>query len=248
MALGVSAGCVGPARTGARTSPPVFPVVRAAQPIVVDGRLDDADWATAPVVSLQLPADALDAAGKPRALVEAGRARLAWDDEYLYLGIEFDDSDVVAEGERDGQMHFQFGDLVEFFIQPAGYTWYWELYATPADRQTVFFYPSGGRTGLPSMLVTNVTLRVAAQTEGTLNNWEDRDTRWTAEMAVPVSALTARGESWGPGSSWRALIARYNFSRWMESMELSSAPGLSRTSFHLRDEYARLEFLPPAAK
>jgi hypothetical protein len=210
-------------------------------PVTVDGRLDDAVWAEATAYELALCADRRDAG---MTLAEGGTARFAWDERFLYMAVEFADSDVVAEGTQDGEHHYKLGDLAELFLWPEDRSWYWELYVTPHARQTAFFFPEPGRLGLPSTFGNHVDLTVGAQVQGTLNDRSDRDRGWTAEMAVPVSALTQRGEAWGPEAAWRILVGRYNYSVHLPAVELSALPSLSRTSFHLRDEYGRLRLMP----
>ena len=214
--------------------------VYADLPIAVDGRLDEAVWKDAPAYALGLCADRVTAGDT---LIEGGRVRFAWNEEYLYMAVEFDDSDVVAEGVEDGEHHSNLGDLAELFLWPEDRSWYWELYATPHGRQSSFFFPGPGRM-LPSTFGNHVALKIAAQVQGTLNDWSDRDHGWTAEMAVPVEALTARGEAWGPDAAWRVFVGRYNYSAYLPQVELSAMPPLSRTSFHLRNEYARLRLMP----
>jgi hypothetical protein len=212
---------------------------RAGKPVKFDGRLGDPVWQQAQVYPLNL---SLEAQGKGQRLQEPGNMRLAWDAQSLYLGIDFTDSDVVAEGTQDGQHHYTLGDLAEFFIWPEDQTWYWELYVTPKNHQTTFFFPGGGRLGIPSTFSQGFRLKTAARVEGTLNDWTDRDRGWTAEMAVPVKELTARGEKWGPGSKWRILVARYNYSRYLWTKELSMCPALPGGSYHAREHYGRLVF------
>ena len=127
-------------------------------------------------------------------------------------------------------------------LWPEDRTWYWELYVTPHGRQSSFFYPSPGRM-LPSTFRDHMRLRVAAQVDGTFNDWSDRDRGWTAEMVVPRQELTKRGEAWGPGAVWRIFVGRYNYAVHLPAVELSAMPAVSRTSFHLRDEFARLVLL-----
>lgn len=217
--------------------------VHADSPLTVDGRLDEAVWTRAPAYAMSLSADQL-AGGN--VLREGGRVRFAWDAENLYLAVEFEDSDVVAEGEADGEHHYQKGDVAELFLWPEAHTWYWELYVTPHGRQTSFFFPGPARM-LPSTFKDHLRLRVAAQVQGTFNDWSDRDRGWTAEMAVPVKDLTRHGEDWGPGAVWRVLVGRYNYSVHLPAVELSAMPKLSRTSFHLRGEYRRLRLEPQEA-
>ena len=208
-------------------------------PVKIDGVLDDEAWKTATVYRLSLGKDR--AAVDDAVLVEAGEARLAWDDTHFYVAIMFHDSDVVAEGKEDQLHHYKLGDLVELFLKPDDQTWYWELYATPAGKKTSFWFPGRGRLGVPSGFEYQCGLRVAATCKGTLNNWQDKDTSWTAEMAMPIKDLTARGEKFAPGAKWRILVSRYNYSRYLSHSELSMTPQLSKTNYHLYEEYGALE-------
>ncbi len=203
-----------------------------AVPVVVDGVPDGPAWENAQVYKLSFSKDRED---EP----EKGLAMAAWDNDYLYTGVKFYDSDIAALGEEDQLHHYQMGDLAEVFLKPPGQTYYWELYATPAGNKSHFFIPGRGRIPLGIEDYT-MDLKVAARCAGTLNDWEDVDDYWTAEMAVPIADLTARGDEFSPGAGWSMLIARYNFSRYISSRELSMYPPLSRTSFHLHEDYAPL--------
>ena len=207
-------------------------------PINVDGKLDDAAWTQAKPYRMYLSADRRAEGQK---LHEPGEVKLAWDDNFLYVGVRFTDSDIVAEGEEDQLHHYKMGDLVELFLKPKDQTWYWELYATPKGKKTSFWFPGRGRLGLESCYKYECGLKVAAQCYGTLNNWEDKDTEWTAEMAMPLADLTARGEKFGPDSKWLILVARYNYSRYLPCVENSATSPLSKTNFHLYEEYANLK-------
>jgi len=84
--------------------------------------------------------------------------------------------------------------------------------------------------------------------KGTLNDWKDKDKGWTAEMAVPIADLTRFGDVFGGESKWRILISRYNYSRYLSNVELTSLPCLSKTDFHLIEEYAVLILRQPKYK
>jgi hypothetical protein len=249
LAAGLLSGCGSPRSLAGTTAaarpgpeaPRDLSAAHATAPVVVDGRLDDAVWANAPVYEMGLCADRLAGGDTPP---EGGRVRFAWDADFLYLAVELSDSDVVAEGLGDGEHHYLSGDVAELFLWPEPQSWYWELYATPHNRQSSFFYPSPGRM-VTSTFTDHLRLQVAATAQGTLNDWSDRDQGWTAEMAVPVKELTRRGEAWGPEASWRVLVGRYNYSVHLPKAELTCLPQPSRTCFHTRAGYARLRLLPP---
>jgi len=234
---------------------PVGPAVLVAQytenPVTVDGILDDPVWIKSAVYNLTLSsADRLALKKKDRSpgadrLKEDGEARLAWDENYLYVGIKFYDSDIVQESDENQQHFYASGDLVEIFIKPENSSWYWEIYGTPNEKKTVFWFPGRGRLGLKSGFEPGMNLDdvlVGAQVKGTLNNWEDVDEYWTAEMAIPVKGLIAHGDAFGPGTGWRILVARYNFSRYLTWKELSMVPQLSVTNYHLIEEFGILDF------
>jgi hypothetical protein len=223
---------------------PVQVAVHAARPVVVDGKLDDAVWQLAPAYPFCVPAAASAALAAP---VESGEVRYAWDDTYFYVAARFTDSDIVAEGKEDGLAQFQFGDLLELFLKPVNDTYYWELYATPLNRQTCYWFPGRGRLGLPSGFAGKAPgMVVAAQKQGTVNDWRDHDVAWTVEMAIPRAVLTAYGATFGPGEPWRVLAARYNYSRWLprQGPELSACVPLDQANYHLLEQYATLVLAP----
>ena len=236
-------GCTLPKRKKPSPEPAPPPVVTArhtATPVKVDGALDDAAWTAATVYQMSLSKDKIE---REKALKEGGEVRLSWDDKNFYVAVKFTDSDIVAEGEEDQLHHYKFGDLVEVFLKPVRSTWYWELYATPGNKKTSFWFPGRGRVGLDSGWNYKCGLRVASKSEGSLNNWEDRDSHWVAEMAMPLKDLTARGDVFAPGAKWQILVARYNYSRYLSWKEYSMVPSLPRTNYHLHEGYAVLELV-----
>ena len=225
-------GCAGHRAAAPR---PIMVATRTAAPVQIDGELREPVWRLAATYPL---------GQRGTSTQESGRVQVAWDESALYLAVHFEDSDVVAEGEKDQLHHYQMGDVVELFLRPADSTWYWEKYATPHGRKTEFFFPGRGSLPLPSCFAEDQrrNMRVAATVDGSLNDWHDRDRGWTAEIAVPVEDLAELGDRFGPGSKWHLLVARYNYSRYLDHRELSSAPILPELNFHLLEGYAEIEF------
>jgi hypothetical protein len=256
LLLFISAGCAMNPDTRGWWKQPVVSSVLVAQytekPVVMDGNLNDVIWKDVPVYYLDFARDLYLPFEKRRdqrpgidRLMEPGEVRLAWDDKYLYIGIKFTDSDIVQESEENQQHHYASGDVVEIFLKPEKSTWYWEIYGTPNEKKTVFWYPGRGRAGLKSCSESDMNLDdilIATQIKGTLNNWKDKDEYWTMEMAIPVKGLTAHGDILGPGSEWKILIARYNYSIVLPWREFSMVPQLSVTNYHLLEEYGILRF------
>lgn len=196
-----------------------------------------------PGYSLSVPRGAEPADGRP---AESGVFRIAWNEEFITVAGELRDSDLVDQGRRDQEQHYQTGDVFEVFLKPATDTYYWEFYATPAALQSAFFFPGRGHLALPECYAERgLKIVVRANRDGTLNQWRDRDRSWRAVMRIPTAALQQYGAAVGPGAEWRLLVARYNYSRYLPRPELSSFPRLPRPDFHLYEAYAVLRFAPP---
>ncbi len=218
---------------------PVMIALYTETPITVDGKLDDPVWDKAPVYPLHL-ADDRDPNGLDK-VQEPGEARLAWDENNLYVAVHYFDSDVVAEGKKDNEMHCFKGDVGEVFIKNEHHTVYWELYVTPHGKKSTFFFPGWARS-LPSSFEYKMKLPVAARVEGTLNDWTDRDQGWVGEMAIPRGELARQGVPF-PSDGWTILVARYNYGRYLDKQgpELTMTPRLPKTNYHDLPNYARLE-------
>jgi len=212
------------------------------EPVKIDGKLDDAAWENAKVYTMHLSRDKLT---EGKNLREEGKVRTAWDNNYFYLGVEFQDSDITATGDKDQMHHYRFGDLCEMFLKPADKDNYVELYVTPQSKRTSFYIPKQKGDGPDRLDDFICGLEVAAYIgNGTLNKRDDCDQWWSAEMAMPVKDLEKLGEQISAGSKWRILVARYNYSKFFgegdDEIEYSMTPSLSRTKYHLANEYARL--------
>jgi len=228
--------------------PRILVAKHTEKPVVIDGNLDDPVWQKAVRYPLSLSMDSKKAT--PR---EGGEVMLAWDAENLYIGAHLVDSDIVQKGQEDQAHFYTTGDLLEVFLKPEKEEWYWELYGTPNNKKTVFWFPSrkflGVFRNMDQWTKKLINMQVAAHVEGTLNNSDDRDRYWTIEMALPAGQIapwymfTPRQEHYfGPGSEWRILISRYNYSRYLEKEELSMFPPLSVTNFHFLEEYGIIHF------
>lgn len=229
---------------------PVVKAVYVAQPPVLDGTLNDSAWLKAPAYKLAMARQIHSRSPKAMQYAlgtemrEEGEFRLLWDHNFLYIGVNFTDSDVHAYGEDDNLHHYSLGDVAEVFLKPKNDSYYWELYVTPIGRKTSFFFPARGCRLSPLMKSSPVGLNVGAHFKGTLNQWDDRDQSWSAIMVIPRKDLEQHGAQFGPGTEWLIFMARYNYSRYLPAPELSSFPQQAETpNFHIHEEYATLKLI-----
>ena len=167
---------------------PLASAARAIGPIDVDGILDDATWATAPVIDefWQQKPDA----GMPA--TERTEVRILFDDEHLYVGAEMMDQPgyqpIIPTLQRDPNTRD--GDALGLMFDPF------------LDGKTVFtfFFNPGG-----------AVRDMQTSDDGRINNsaWDAafevktrvHDSGWTLELAIPWSQLrfdaSAEEQIWG---------------------------------------------------
>ncbi|HMD22248.1 MAG TPA: carbohydrate-binding family 9-like protein, partial [Alloacidobacterium sp.] len=93
--------------------PLTYDVQRTATPIVIDGKLDDPAWANA-----QWTSDFVDIEGsaKPAPRFRT-RAKLLYDDKYLYIAAELEEPNVTGTLTKHDSVIFRDNDF-EVFIKP----------------------------------------------------------------------------------------------------------------------------------
>jgi Carbohydrate family 9 binding domain-like len=196
----------------------IYTAEYSTEKIEVDGKLDEKAWEKAENLSFQ----ALDGSF----CTENGIAKIIWDDKYIYVGAKLYDSDIVQESNKDWGHLYLTGDVLEVLLKPNGKRNYWEIYSTPNNKKTAFFFYSKGRLGLPSCFSNKMPgLIVSSICNGTLNNLNDRDKFWITEMAIPREQLEKHGGQIFPGKEWRFLVSRYNYSVYFDNGQELSLTG-----------------------
>lgn len=169
---------------------------------------------------------------------EAGRVRLGWDSSGLFVLAELIDSCCMACNRKDEQLHYESGDVFEWFVKPLNAPYKWEMYATPFGNKSTLFFPFWPTDLTPQEALTHHDYR------GLEVRVEQTDSGWNARLFVPAAQLTALGAGWGKGTEWTVFFGRYNYNAAdLADPELSMTPPLSQTNYHLFNEYALLSFL-----
>lgn len=179
-----------------------------ANPPVIDGKLDDAAWATAPWTE-----NFVDIEGSARATPRfRTRAKMLWDDDHLYIAAELEEPHLWGTITQHDAVIFHDPDF-EVFIDPDGDTqgyFEFEINAlnTTWDLMLPKPYMDGGKARndweIPG-------LKSAVHLRGTLNRPDDTDVGWSVELAFPWSAFSDSkrpGKRPADGESWRINFSR----------------------------------------
>ena len=214
-----------------------YTAYRAADPIAIDGHLDEPSWLSAP----RSPRFRDLIHGAPG--IHDTRSAVLWDDQNLYVGFWVEEPFVTATlTERDAPIYEN--NDVEVFI--AGQDAYYELeinalgtiyevlrgeeaYQRDWLRQAWLDNPTPKGRSLSTALDSAIHgvcvadffiglpgLQWAVHVDGTLNDDSDRDRGWTVELAFPWKAMDvlARGDNRSlppnEGDAWRMDFSRFN--------------------------------------
>ncbi len=225
-----------------------YQCVRAAKPITIDGKLDDPAWAAGQQIEHFVVPPAMDwisfgmkGARRARSLT---RAKLMWDDKYLYFAAEMEDRDLYCVTPKGHDLPFNTDDIAELFLKPSDdQPWYWEIHVVPSGGTRDYFYARRGAGSDKRWMPYDTGLKAAVTLSGTFDDWTDRDNEWIAEMRIPWSAFDRWGGLPKAGDTWRFMVSRYDYSVHLEDgRELSAAAPLPWQNFHLYEYYPYLVF------
>ncbi len=166
---------------------PVYKVSRAGEPMVIDGKMDEASWKNAEVQSLNY----FFRLDKP-VEQQNSKFRMLWDDANLYLFYECEDTSLTArETKFDGRTYID--DCAEFFVVPVPDSIYmhfgFEINVTEVRYDYIVLWKFyNDRTFFISGY--NPEYKVKVTYNGTINNDKDKDKGWNMEFAIPFSAFS----------------------------------------------------------
>ena len=208
LSLAAALALIGPSPAGAQTrngGGPATAPTRIESPVVVDGRLDEVAWASAPPITEFTQREPVE--GEP--VSERTEVRLLIDDDALYVGAWLYDreADAISLGERIRDADLERGDFFGIILD------------TYRDRQNGFIFsttPAGieydaqvVKEGQGGGVFQRGQNRQQAGAMGGLNinwdgSWEVATSRgpdgWFAEMRIPFSTLryaTGSDQTWG---------------------------------------------------
>ncbi len=213
---------------------PKYTAPKLTAPVQIDGELSDEGWKAVPSTGAFVRTGD---GSVPRYRTEA---KLAWDDEALYVAFEARDEDVWAKYDTNDQPIYE-EEVVEVFLDADGDgRTYNELQVSPRNVQFDAYFPAR-RQGMDLGWQSGMTS--AVKIDGTLNDPSDTDRGWTAELRIPVKNL-AKVPRWPPqpGDTWRFNLYRLE---WHSDRRVNEGASFSPPlvgDFHHLPRFGTLEF------
>lgn len=190
-----------------------YTVLKSPGKVTVDGNLDEAGWKAAPATGNFV---VYHDGAAPK---QTTRARMLWDEKYLYISFLMNDRDVWAKTKSWKEGCLCSEEVAEVFIDPDGDGLnYLEIEVNPYKAlMPLRMDKEYSKGGAGDFTWTCPGLLMGTRVNGTLNDSTDVDKNWICELAIPYSAVS----SWSPdrsfpprdGESWRINLYRYEYPR-----------------------------------
>ncbi len=212
-----------------------YKVKRAVKAPTIDGAVTDAVWGTATEVELVASYDGAPTKRKTR-------ARLLYDDQFLYVAWTAEDPDVWGtKRNKDDDIYNE--ECVEIFLDADGDgATYNELQVSPHNVQFDASFVAR-RSDLETAKKWESGMQTAVKVNGTLDNDSDVDQGWTAEMKIPLKNLTnVPHVPPEKGDTWRFNLYRLEHHVHGKEIEGEAYSPLFVGDFHHLPRFARLQF------
>jgi len=229
--LALLAGCLSAQEPRISIEPRHYICYRTDSPLTIDGLLTEPEWQNAPWTE-----NFVDIEGSLKPLPRlTTRAKLLWDDQYLYIAAELEEPHVWGTLTQRESVIFYDPDF-EVFIDPDGDTHHYleyEMNALNTQWDLMLLKP------YRDDVVNNVAIdhwsyngiKSGVYVNGTINDPSDVDKGWTLEIAIPMDALLELSESGKLPESGEQY--RIDFSRVEWTMDIADGKYKKRT--HLVD-------------
>lgn len=176
-------GCSEPVPTSRSVAsvevPPVLWIPYRTGEIRIDGELTEVDWSRA------LRTAPFRDQWTKREAVPYSEARLLWDHEYLYLGLDAEDEDIEARATVPGSTEKADDAFDISFHVGHPHSGYTTMHVNALGTVTEQRARGQKARGAP----WSSGAQVAAQALGTINDRSDRDRWWTVEARIPLAQV-----------------------------------------------------------
>ena len=181
---------------------------RADKTPTIDGKLDEPAWQAAPWSD-----DFVDIEGdkKPRPRHKT-RMKMLWDDRFLYIGAQLEETHVWATLTKHDAVIFHDNDFEVFLDPDADSHLYAELEINALNTTWDLLLPRPYKDGGKAINAWEIPgLKTAVYVDGTLNDPRDVDRGWSVEIAWPWKSLAELSYCPVPprdGDQWRINFSR----------------------------------------
>ena len=181
---------------------------KTKSPLNIDGKLNDPAWQTRHGPKISSTSKARRSL-HPRFRT---RAKMLWDDNYLYIGAQLDEPHVWATLTEHDSVIFHDNDF-EVFIDPDGDALnYYEFEINALNTGWDLLLDKPYRLGGKANNAWNIPgLKTAVFVNGTLNKGNDVDEGWSVEIAIPWKVLAEYSKQAAPpnpNDTWRINFSR----------------------------------------
>ncbi len=207
-----------------------YQILKTDVAITIDGRADEPAWKKAPESPTFVTAE-----GSPEMRGHT-RARLLWDEQFLYAFITVEDRDIFNQyREPDSPMWKE--DVVELFIDADGNgQGYVELQVNPHNAQFDSWFGKTRREGGDISFAAQ--MKSAVTVKGSVDERGDSDTGWDVEIAIPLAAVKGKDSTMAVnvppavGDTWRLNVVRIDGKTGEKQLAASSWSQITYADFH----------------
>ena len=223
---------------------PEYTIKRRTEKIVIDGILDDPDWAAAESLGpFKFPWYNYEKHEEvQKAEIEQTEVKMLWDDDFMYVCYKCDDKHIWADHYNTNAQTYK-DDCVEFFWNPdpdAGNAY--NMFEMNCLGNLLSVYNNFDRTTRLTDRVIMVP-HIAQRVMGTVCDDSDIDEGWVIELAFRFEDYPELlKEKPRDGTMWRAGVNRCGGrTNWQDSMW---APEFGKIvgNFHLYQYFGKLWF------
>ncbi|MFO0568499.1 MAG: carbohydrate-binding family 9-like protein [Polyangiaceae bacterium] len=212
--------------------------------LVMDGKLDEPAWATAPSTGPFVDVRT----GRPSAgFPVSGTVKLLWDEANLYLAFDVRDPDIVSGFDKKAKdPHLWTKDTVEIMVDPDGdgdNKDYYEIQVNPEglvfDSQfDEYNSPKKDPDGPFGHQEWEAKLKSGIVVNGTLDKPGDKDEGYVVELSIPWKSFgKAKAAPPKVGDIWRM-----NFYAMQENNGVAWSAILGQGNFHKATRFGRVMF------
>ncbi|MFC1784686.1 carbohydrate-binding family 9-like protein [Candidatus Neomarinimicrobiota bacterium] len=206
--------------------------------IIVDGVLDDNDWKNIEKISLKF--NKTGDVVSDNSIMTSVKA--CYNEQYLFIAFECNDADIWSEYTKRDE-HLWKNEVVEVFIDTDDSpNTYYEIEVSPKNVLFDAYVVQPDQIDVDDIIKFDMHgIKTAVSVDGTLNNRNDIDKKWTVEIAIPFAGMNKESAMIESDlKAWRVNFYRINQVKEEESVGFAWSP--TAKNFHVPSKFGILKF------